>query len=164
MVVYLALGSNLGDREANLRSAVHALQRRGVTPSRLSSFYHTEPKELLNQPWFLNGVMEASTCLQPRRLLEVCREVEHEHGRIRTYSNAPRTLDIDIIFYDGLIVDTPELTIPHPRYANRRFVLEPLAEIAPDLPDPRTGLTIRELLAATTDTAIVRAAGPISLQ
>ena len=160
MVIYLALGSNLADRTSYLKAAVSGLMRHGVEMIRSSSLYHTEPKELLDQPWFLNSVLEAAATLQPRNLLEVCLEVERENGRIRAESNGPRTLDVDIIFYGDQIVETPELVVPHPRYVTRRFVLEPLAEIAPSFRDPVRKITVRELLAASTDPAIVRMAGP----
>jgi 2-amino-4-hydroxy-6-hydroxymethyldihydropteridine diphosphokinase len=160
MVIYLALGSNLGDRRAHLEAAVSGLSQHEVEPVRSSSVYKTEPKELLDQPWFMNCVLEAATTLQPVDLLKICLDVERENGRLRTGKNAPRTLDIDIIFYGRQVVQTPELVVPHPRYATRRFVLEPLAEIAPSFRDPILAVTVQELLAASNDAAAVLKAGP----
>jgi 2-amino-4-hydroxy-6-hydroxymethyldihydropteridine diphosphokinase len=160
MIVYLSLGSNLGDRRAMLQAAVAGLVQRGVQVARSSSLYHTEPKELVAQPWFLNSVLEASTSLKPSDLLHVCLDTERENGRLRTETSGPRTLDIDIIFYGNQLLETGELTIPHPRYASRRFVLEPLAEIASDFIDPVRNISIRELLAACTDTSVVSKTGP----
>jgi 2-amino-4-hydroxy-6-hydroxymethyldihydropteridine diphosphokinase len=160
MTVYLALGSNLGNRKSMLEAAVAGLARRGVSPVKSAGLYHTEPKELAAQPWFLNSVLEATTSLKPLELLDVCLETEQENGRVRTRKNAPRTLDIDIIFYGTDVLETPALTVPHPRYAERRFVLEPLAEIAAGFVDPVRGMTMRDLLARCTDVAVVSRTGP----
>lgn len=113
---------------------------------------------MLDQPWFLNTVVEVATTLGPEELLAVCLEVEHESGRIRDRHKGPRTLDIDIVLYGNTVVHKQGLTIPHPAFAARRFVLAPLAEIAPDFVDPLSGETIRRLLEICPDTSIVRAA------
>ena len=147
--IYLALGSNLGDRAANLAEAVRKLAECQVRVLRCSRLYETEPMGLRAQPWFLNQVVEAETDLFPLQLLARTLEIERELGRRRTLPNAPRTLDIDILLFGGFVVDTPRLRIPHPRMNDRRFVLEPLAELAPDLRHPVTRRTIRDNLAAT---------------
>jgi len=147
--IYLALGSNLGDRAANLAEAVRKLAECQVRVLRCSRLYETEPMGLRAQPWFLNQVVEAETDLFPLQLLARTLEIERELGRRRTLPNAPRTLDIDILLFGGFVVDTPRLRIPHPRMNDRRFVLEPLAELAPDLRHPVTRRTIRDHLAAT---------------
>jgi 2-amino-4-hydroxy-6-hydroxymethyldihydropteridine diphosphokinase len=158
--VYLALGSNLGDREGYLRSAIHGLSSRGVQVLRSASIYSTEPREVVDQPWFLNTVLEADTLLRPGELLDVCLAVEQDNLRRRDTSKGPRTLDIDILFYGSQTIREAALTVPHPQFANRRFVLEPLAEIAPDFVDPGTQKTIRELLISCRDNAGVRRVGP----
>ena len=155
MTIYLALGSNLGDREEHLRSAIRGLQKRGIEIVRCGSIYSTEPREVLNQPWFLNTVLEASTHLAPDELLAACLDVETSNLRNRDTSKGPRTLDIDIIFYGNEIVRKQGLTIPHPSFSLRRFVLTPLAEVAAGFVDPGSGKTIRQLLEACTDSAIV---------
>jgi len=146
--VYLSLGSNLGDRERNLRDAIARLDAEGVRALRVSSLWETEPLEAPDQPWFLNLVVEAQTDLFPKLLLSRLRKIETRLGRKRLRPKGPRTIDIDILLYGGAIVEGPELTIPHPRLAGRRFVLEPLAELAPDLRHPVTRRTVREMLAA----------------
>jgi len=129
---------------------------------RSASIYSTEPLEVRDQPWFLNTVVEASTPLGPEALLQTCLEVEQENRRKRDLSKGPRTLDIDIIFYGDEIIRLPDLSIPHPQFSHRRFVLEPLAEIASEFVDPMSGKTVRQLLAATSDSAEVRrVAGPL---
>jgi len=153
--VYLALGSNLGDREAYLRDGIQALAKHQIEIVRQASIYSTAPREVLDQPWFLNTTIEAATDLQPDALLHVCLEIEKDHRRVRNTVKGPRTLDIDIIFYGNKIIHAPGLTIPHPSFASRRFVLAPLVEIAPDFIDPVTRKTLRELLQSCDDQAQV---------
>jgi len=143
-VVYLSLGSNLGDREANLRNAIERLRGIG-NPLAISSFYETEPLDVVSQPWFLNCAVKLDTEKMPRQLITAILSLEQEMGRQRKQQKAPRTIDIDILLFGSSIIDIPSLTIPHPRMHERRFVLEPLAEIAPDARHPVFKRTIREL-------------------
>jgi 2-amino-4-hydroxy-6-hydroxymethyldihydropteridine diphosphokinase len=147
--VYLGLGSNVGDREEMLQAAIDRLQSRELRILRVSSVYETEPQERRNQRWFLNLVVEAETDLFPRQLLGRIAKIERQIGRRRMLANGPRTIDIDILFYGSFVVETPELKIPHPRFAERRFVLAPMVELAPELRDPVSHRTMRELLPAT---------------
>ena len=143
----IALGSNLGDRRAHLEWAVDQL-RGLLTDLRMSSFIETEAVDVPEpQPPFLNGAVVGDTTLAPEVLLGELMALERERGRDRTAVRAPRTLDLDLILYGDLVVDSPALVVPHPRFRERRFVLEPLAEIAPGLRDPTTGRTVGELLA-----------------
>ena len=145
-LVAIALGSNLGDRQSNLELARERL-RTLLTGYRASSEYETEPVGVPGQqPRFLNAAVVGTTALGPRALLETLLDIERQAGRTRPFPGAARTLDVDLILIDGVIVNEPDLVIPHPRFRERRFVLEPLAEIAPDLKDPVTGKTVRELL------------------
>ncbi len=143
--VYLGLGSNIGDTEKNLREAVEALAKRGAIAS-VSSLYRTEPVGFVNQPWFLNQVICLETKLSPEDLLKATQQIENNLGRERTIHWGPRTIDIDILLYDNLVMATPNLTIPHSWLSERRFVLEPLAEIAPTLKHPILEKTLTELL------------------
>jgi len=145
---FLALGSNIGDREANLRDAVNRLESHEIHTLSRSSLYETAPQELLDQPWFLNAVVEVETSLFPMQLLARVREIERQMGRRRVTPKGPRNIDIDILFYGRSVIATAELEVPHPRIAQRRFVLEPLAEIAPEFRHPMTGKTANEMLAA----------------
>src|SRR5262249_8659651 len=153
--VYLAFGSNLGDREEYLRAGMRGLSARGINIIRCASLYSTEPLEILDQPWFLNTVLVAGTDFGPDELLRTCMEVEKENNRLRDQSKSPRTLDIDIIFYGNRIIETPNLVVPHPSFVARRFVLVPLAEIAADFIDPRTGKTVQQLLQICPDRSSV---------
>jgi 2-amino-4-hydroxy-6-hydroxymethyldihydropteridine diphosphokinase len=159
-IAYIAAGSNLDDRVAHLHSGTEGMQRAGVFPRRASSIYETEPVGYADQPWFLNMVIEAETDMSPDRLLETCLAIERSAGRVRTFRDAPRTLDLDILLIDRLIVDKAGLKVPHPRLSARRFVLEPLAELAPDLEHPVLRKTIRALLATCPDTSQVRLYSP----
>jgi 2-amino-4-hydroxy-6-hydroxymethyldihydropteridine diphosphokinase len=144
--VYLSLGSNLGDREAMLQAAVRALESPRLRIRRVSPVYETEPVDVSGQHWFLNQVAEAETDLFPLQLLHRTAKVEAQLGRRRLAPMGPRTIDIDILLYGNSIVTTPALEIPHPRFRARRFVLAPLADLAPELRDPVTRKTVRELL------------------
>ena len=155
--VYLSLGSNLGDRRANLSRAIELLGEAGVRTQRVSSLFETAPMYLAAQPGFLNQIVEAETELFPRQLLSVTRAIEHAVGRKPGPLNGPRVIDIDIVLFGTSVVDLPGLVIPHPRMAERRFVLEPLAELAPDLRHPVTGRTVREMLPAVKDQSVRRA-------
>jgi 2-amino-4-hydroxy-6-hydroxymethyldihydropteridine diphosphokinase len=154
--VYLGLGSNVGDREANLREALQRLETAGMRVLRRSSVYETEPLELRDQPWFLNAAVQVETDLFPRQLLACIRNIEREMGRKRVTPKGPRNIDIDILFYGRSVIDTADLAVPHPRIAQRRFVLEPLAEIAAELRHPLTGETALEMLAAIDPQGIRR--------
>jgi 2-amino-4-hydroxy-6-hydroxymethyldihydropteridine diphosphokinase len=145
--VYLGLGSNVGDREQFIRAAVDALNRAGVHVKRLSPLYETEPQGFAEQAWFLNGVAEVETELFPRQLLTRIRAVERTFKRQRIVRFGPRTIDIDILLYGDVALETAALTIPHPRYRERRFVLAPLADLAPGLRDPVTRQSVAEMLA-----------------
>lgn len=155
-IIYLSLGSNVGDRAAHLAAGIAALGVAGVRVTRQSSLYATEPVDFQTQSWFLNCVVEAETELMPRQLLRVVRDIERQHGRRPMVRSGPRTLDIDILFYGGAIVRARDLEIPHPRLAERRFVLVPLREIAPTLRHPLLRKTIAEMLADLRDTSQVR--------
>ena len=143
--VYLGLGSNLGDREQNLTEAVELLARR-VRVEQVSSVYETAPVGYKDQPWFLNAVCRVSASLSPEQVLALAREIEAALGRVRSFPNAPRTIDVDVLFYGNEVVNTPQLTVPHPRLAERAFVLVPLAELAPELVHPLSGKTVMEMM------------------
>ena len=143
--VAIALGSNLGDRERHLRDALMALAG-SVTNLRSSTFHETDPVGVGEQARFLNAAAIGETALAPRELLEWLLGVEQRFGRERPHAGAPRTLDLDLILYGDRVIDEPGLVVPHPRFRERRFVLAPLSEIAPDWIDPVTGRTVRELL------------------
>jgi 2-amino-4-hydroxy-6-hydroxymethyldihydropteridine diphosphokinase len=143
---YLSLGSNLGDRAANLRHAIRRLETLGSILA-ISSFYETEPVDVEQpQPWFVNCAAELETELSPQQLLAATLALEQSMGRKRREKKGPRIIDIDIVLFDGLIVNTPELTIPHPAMHHRRFVLAPLAEIAPNALHPEIKRTVHDLL------------------
>jgi 2-amino-4-hydroxy-6-hydroxymethyldihydropteridine diphosphokinase len=144
--VYLGLGSNVGDREAMLQAAVDELHARGVFVRRLSSVYETEPMDLPGQRWFLNVVVEAQTELFPLQLLGRIGKIEQHLGRRRIVAKGPRSIDIDILLYGNFVIRTANLVIPHERLTERRFVLVPLLELAPDLPDPASRRPLRDLL------------------
>jgi 2-amino-4-hydroxy-6-hydroxymethyldihydropteridine diphosphokinase len=154
--VYLSMGSNVGDRDENLKAAIAALPAAGVQVRRVSSFYETEPVDYLDQAWFLNCVVQAETELPLLELLRRLRGVEARMGSKKLIAKGPRLIDIDILLYGQETMDTPELQVPHPRMAQRRFVLVPLAEIAPGVRHPSWPGTAQELLAETPDKSEVR--------
>lgn len=160
MGIFVGLGSNIGDREKHLRDASNSLRKYELTLRRSASLYITEPRDYEEQPWFLNTVLEVDTRLPPLKLLEVCLEIERQAGRIRDRSKGPRPLDLDILLYGEETMQTDELILPHPRYTERRFVLIPLAELAPDFRDPIRNLTVSELLKECTDVGEVRLHAP----
>jgi 2-amino-4-hydroxy-6-hydroxymethyldihydropteridine diphosphokinase len=143
-VAYLSLGSNVGDREQNLRDAIVRLGMAGRVVS-VSSFYETAPVEFTQQAWFLNCALALETALDPEQLMRTILQIEAKMGRQRTREKGPRTIDIDILLFGDVRVSSPGLTIPHPAMHQRRFVLEPLGEIAPEVQHPVLQKTIREL-------------------
>jgi 2-amino-4-hydroxy-6-hydroxymethyldihydropteridine diphosphokinase len=150
VTAYLGLGSNLGDRQANLDRALEFLGQR-LRVKKVSSVYDSEPVGNIEQPRFLNLVCEVVTNLPPKSLLALAKGIENKLGRMGGPSGAPRTIDIDILLYGEEVIETPELTIPHPRMTKRAFVLVPLAEIAPEVKHPVTGQTAKEMLKAARE-------------
>ena len=156
--VYLSLGSNLGDRAANLRAAIDRLGRVGRVVA-VSSFYETEPVEVTDQPWFLNCAVRLETEKMPRQLLAALLEIERQMGRRRDRKKGPRVIDLDILLFGSSVIQTRGLTIPHLAMHERRFVLEPLAEIAPDVRHPVRKQTIPELRNALSGQTVRKARG-----
>lgn len=154
--VYLSLGSNIGDREANLRAGIAALAGAGVRMTCLSGFYETEPVDYLEQAWFVNCVVEGMTEMAPVELLRKLREIEMRLGSKKVVAKGPRKLDMDILLYGAEVIDTAELQLPHPRMHLRRFVLAPLVEIAAGVVHPKLGMTAAQLLERTEDQSQVR--------
>ena len=154
-LTYLSLGSNMGDREANLRAAIDRVAAPGLRVLRTSPIYETEPVDYADQRWFLNLVLEAETSLFPLQLLARAQKVEHVLGRVRTVPKGPRIIDIDILLYGTAVVRTGKLEIPHPRIAERRFVLAPLHDLVPDLRHPVTRASVAEMLRSAPP-AVVR--------
>lgn len=158
VIAYVGVGSNMGDRAANCRAAVRdLLESPEVRLLQGSSLYETEPVgPVPDQPPFLNGVVELETLLEPEELLELLLDVEDALGRERDIPQGPRLIDLDLLLYGDLVYTSPRLTIPHPRLAGRRFALEPLLELAPDLLHPRTGEPLKALLQRAPQARVVR--------
>lgn len=154
--IYLSLGSNVGDRAHNIDCALEALASHGVTVVKRSSLYETEPVELREQDWFLNCVAEIETKLRPQEMMQVLLNIERSMGRERTVPKGPRVIDMDVLLFGSEVVKESQLEIPHPRMADRRFVLVPLVEIAPDAMHPIMKKTIQRLLEDTPDRSEVR--------
>jgi 2-amino-4-hydroxy-6-hydroxymethyldihydropteridine diphosphokinase len=146
-VVYLSLGSNMGDRALNLQAAIERIGALGEVTAK-SSLYETEPVEVTGHPWYLNCAVALKTSKMPKQLIKSLLAIEQDMGRRRSGEKTPRKIDIDILLFGSSVIDTKDITVPHPEMHRRRFVLEPLAEIAPDLRHPVFRNTIRELLAA----------------
>jgi 2-amino-4-hydroxy-6-hydroxymethyldihydropteridine diphosphokinase len=159
---YLGLGSNLGDRAANLRAGLAGIARRGLAPLELSSVWETEPVDSPEPVWFLNMVARTETDLPPLEVLDRLLDAEREAGRVRTVRNAPRVLDLDLLLLGDLRFDHPRLTLPHPRMWERRFVLSPLAEIAPGLRESGSGRSVREVCESLPQRPSVRRLGPLA--
>ena len=155
-VVFLSLGSNVGEREENLRTAIAQLPGAGVDVTKISSFYETEPVDMLEQPWFLNCVVAGKTTVPAVELLRKLREIERRMGSRKLVARGPRLIDIDILIYGEQVIDTAELQVPHPRMHLRRFVLEPLVEIAPDLEHIFWPGTVADLLRDLNDDSVVK--------
>jgi 2-amino-4-hydroxy-6-hydroxymethyldihydropteridine diphosphokinase len=160
--VYLSLGSNVGDRAASLNAAIYRMGRLGKVVA-VSAFYETEPVELTAQPWFLNCTVALDTEKMPRQLLAAMLDIEKKMGRRRVQKKGPRALDIDIVLFGDSIVEAKGLTIPHPAMHQRRFVLEPLVEIAPDVRHPVFKRTMRELRDALPPGQTVKRAPDLGL-
>jgi 2-amino-4-hydroxy-6-hydroxymethyldihydropteridine diphosphokinase len=159
--VYVALGSNLGDRARNLLLAVRGMMEASLCVTRLSSIYETEPLSEVEQPSFLNMVAEIGNSLpSPEQVMARLLRIEYLLGRIRDIKDGPRTIDLDLLMYGEVLRDTEFLTLPHPRLHLRRFVLEPLVEVAPNLLHPTLKRTCRELLASVEDKSLVKRWAP----
>jgi 2-amino-4-hydroxy-6-hydroxymethyldihydropteridine diphosphokinase len=156
ITVYIALGTNVGEREANLLQALRLLPESGVHIRRVSSIYETEPVDYLDQEWFLNAVLEGETELDALDLLSALRVIEARMGSKKAFAKGPRKIDLDILLYGNETIDTPELQVPHPRMLERKFVLIPLAEIAPNLRHPSWKSGVAHLLAASADHSAVK--------
>src|SRR5713101_1426186 len=157
---YLSLGSNVGNREKNLRLAMDELPHAGVAITKVSSLYETEPVDLREQPWFLNCALGAETHFDPFILLQALREIETKMGSKKLLAKGPRLIDMDILLYGSETIDTPELQVPHPRMHLRRFVLVPLAEIAPEALHPSLKRTVKQLLQESPDRSTVGRTDP----
>jgi 2-amino-4-hydroxy-6-hydroxymethyldihydropteridine diphosphokinase len=165
-IVFLGLGSNVGDKKANLQEALRHLVEAGQRVIQSSSLYQTEPVDFIRQDWFLNLVIRLETGLSPLALLALCQEIETALGRDRALPKGPRTIDLDILFYGDSIISEPGLQIPHPRLHLRRFVLVPLSEMTPDWVHPGLGQSVADLLIQCPDQAQVvpwvESLGPIA--
>jgi len=151
--IYLSLGTNLGDRPVNLQQALSALTRQ-ISITAVSNVYETEPWGVADQPAFFNMCITGTTLLEPHKLLDFCKAIEAEIGRTATFKWGPRLIDIDILFYDNMIMKDDTLSIPHPFVDERAFVLAPLADIAPDYEHPQTHESVVQMLANTYTTAV----------
>lgn len=156
ITVYIALGTNVGEREANLLQALRLLPESGVYIRRVSSIYETEPVDYLDQEWFLNMALEAQTELDALDLLSALRVIEARMGSKKAFAKGPRKIDLDILLYGSETIDTPELQVPHPRMLERKFVLIPLAEIAPGLRHPSWKSGVAHILAGSSDRSAVK--------
>lgn len=154
-IAFLSLGSNLGNREDNLRAAIAQLEAAGRLLAR-SAMYETQPVDVPNQPWFLNCVVAIETKLAPRELLNLALRIEATMGRLRMREKGARNIDIDVVLFGDVVIDEPGLRIPHRAMHRRRFVLEPLVEIAPEVRHPEIGKTMHELLAELPTGPMVR--------
>lgn len=152
---FIGLGSNLGEPTEEISKALHRLEESSVVVERVSSLYRTEPVEAPGQPWFTNAVARVRSPLEPQALLSVCQDIEESRGRKRASFHAPRPIDLDLLAVGDTLVEGDGLTLPHPRLHLRRFVLVPLAEIAPDWIHPRLGLSATELLQDCRDDSLV---------
>jgi 2-amino-4-hydroxy-6-hydroxymethyldihydropteridine diphosphokinase len=159
-VVYLALGTNIGEREQNLREALRLLNESGVHVTKISSIYETEPVDYLDQPWFLNAVVEARTDLSAVELLANLRHIESQMGSKKPFAKGPRLIDLDILLYGDETIATSDLQVPHPRMLQRNFVLAPLAEIAPNLRHSSWAASASELLSRSLDRSLVQKLAP----
>jgi 2-amino-4-hydroxy-6-hydroxymethyldihydropteridine diphosphokinase len=157
--VFLSLGSNLGNREQRLQSALSLLPEEGVSVLTCSSVYRTDPLYVRDQPDFLNVVCEVETSLSAHQLLESCLRIEQRLGRTRRLKKGPREIDLDILFFGQMIIEDQNLVVPHPLLYERNFVLVPLAEIAPDFRDPRTGLSVLQLKDRCRDDSSIERVG-----
>jgi 2-amino-4-hydroxy-6-hydroxymethyldihydropteridine diphosphokinase len=158
---YLSVGSNLEPRKQNILEALDLFENDENKLVAVSSLFETEPEDFADQPDFYNIAVAVDTCLDPRRLLHRCIGVENRMGRVRAGRAGPRNIDIDILFFDSLVVETPTLTIPHPRMHRRRFVLVPMAEISPDGRHPLLNQSISSLLARCPARRSVRRVGEV---
>jgi 2-amino-4-hydroxy-6-hydroxymethyldihydropteridine diphosphokinase len=155
-IIYLSLGSNIGDRQTNLRAAIAALAGIGVRVRRVSEIYETEPVDYLDQDWFLNCVAQGETQLEATQVLRGLRQIETQMASKKKFAKGPRLIDLDILLYGDDTIDTAELQVPHPRMLDRQFVLVPLAEITPQLRHPSWSGDAAEMLMRTADKSIVR--------
>jgi 2-amino-4-hydroxy-6-hydroxymethyldihydropteridine diphosphokinase len=162
MDCYIALGTNLGDLRRNLLAGLEGLRRFDLEPAALSSVWETEPVDAPSEGWFWNMAVMVRSDRRPLDVLEVLLRIERGHGRMRTTRNAPRTLDLDLLMMGDLVVDDRSLSLPHPRMWRRRFVMEPLSEIAPQLHNPLTGRTVRQELSEIEDGFRVRKLGDLA--
>jgi len=151
--VYIGIGSNLGHRKTNCLKAIEYLKKSGIHIVRQSSMIETEPWGVKDQPEFINMVVEAETELSPDDLIRQLKECEQAMGRVQSHRWGPRLIDLDILFYDDLVLETEELKIPHPEVQNREFVLRPMCELAPEMKHPVLGKSMKELFEALKDTS-----------